>query len=103
MEIMAEGTHTGFLKKITGKRARRKADRTWYNTAAEEVREAAGTQSDTTYIVRRQQTMENWVVLRPTFEVCAREMGYDGGGHRRNAWWRQDALDTQNRENLEEI
>ena len=36
-----EGVHTGFLRKITGKRARRKADGTWVTTKAEVVQEVA--------------------------------------------------------------
>ena len=46
-----EGTHTRFLRKIMGKRARRKADGAWCAPRAEEVREASGTQSATKYIV----------------------------------------------------
>ena len=69
MERTAEGTQSGFLQQIRGKRARRRADRTWFTTAAEEVREAAGTQSVTTYIGRRQGTVVQWVALRPVFEV----------------------------------
>ena len=34
-----------------------------------------------------------WVALRPVFEICAGETGYKGGGHRREAWWRQGAAD----------
>ena len=41
--------------------------------------------------------------LRPIFEVCARETGYDGLGRRRYAWWRQDVAKTQLRETLNEI
>ena len=50
MERTVEGTHTGFLRKILGKQARRKLDRTWFNIKEELVREAAGTQSEMTYI-----------------------------------------------------
>ena len=43
-----------FLSHITGKRAQRKADGRWEMPIAEVVREAAGTQSDMTYICIRQ-------------------------------------------------
>ena len=33
--------------------------------------------------------------LRPIFEVCAKEMGYEGGGKLRNPWWRQEAAEQQ--------
>ena len=57
MDRTVEGTHTGFLIKIMGKRERQKADRTWYTPATEEVREAVGTYPDTNYIGRRQGTV----------------------------------------------
>ena len=48
MERTVEGTHIGFLRKITGKRAWREEERTRSKPAAEEVREAAVTQLDKT-------------------------------------------------------
>ena len=48
MEITVEGTHTGFLIQITRKWERHKVDWTWSTPIADEVREAAGTQSKTT-------------------------------------------------------
>ena len=32
------------------------------------------------YINKRQETVSEWVDLRPIFEVCAKETGYEGGG-----------------------
>ena len=37
----------------------------------------------------------NWVDLQPIFEVFADETGYEGGGHRREAWWRQGEADKK--------
>ena len=70
-----EGTHTGFLRQIMGKQAWRLGDGMWDITEAEVVQEAAGIQSETTYIERRQATVAQRVALRPLFEVCAREKG----------------------------
>ena len=42
MERKEEGTHTGFLRQITGKRARRKAYGKWVTPRAEVVREETG-------------------------------------------------------------
>ena len=67
----------------------------WETPRAEVVWEAAGMQSDMTYIGRRQATMAQWVALRPLFKVCTREKGYKGGGRRRKAWWRQDVTEKQ--------
>ena len=48
-----------------------------------------------TYIGRQQATVSRWVVLRPLFEVCTRETGYEGVGRRREAWWRQNATEKK--------
>ena len=56
-ERTMEGTHTRFLRHITGKRAQRKSDWTWVTPRAELVWKAAGTQSEITYIGRRQGTV----------------------------------------------
>ena len=75
MAKKVEGTHTGFLLLITGKRVRRLGDGTGGSPGAEGVREAAGTQSARIYIEIRQATVEQWVALGPLFEVCARDKG----------------------------
>ena len=67
------------------------------------MREAAGTQLFTTYTRKGHGAVAQWVALRTIFEVFTREMGYRGGGRRRDAWWRQEAPETHIRENLEEI
>ena len=90
-----EGSHTGFLRHITGKQAWRMVDRTCETPGAEIVWEAAGTQSAMTFIGRRQETMAQWVDLWPIFKVCTWEKGYKGGGHTREAWWRQEATEKQ--------
>ena len=78
-------------------------DGTWYTPAAEEVQESVRTQLDTTYIGRRQGEVTQWVALWPTSKLYARETSYEGGGRRRDAWWRQEAPETQLRSTLEEI
>ena len=37
--------------------------------------------------------MSQWVALRPLFEVCARDTGYEGGGRRRKVWWLQEVTE----------
>ena len=39
--------------------------------------------------------MAQWEALRPLFEVCAQEKGYEGGGCRREASRRQEETDKQ--------
>ena len=47
--------------------------------------------------------MEKWVALNRIFGVCAREIGYEGGGRRRDTLGQQDMAKKQIRETLEEI
>ena len=44
--------------------------------------------------------MEKWVALRPLFEVCVVGKEYEGGGNRRDVWWRQEAIEKQLQANL---
>ena len=48
-------------------------------------------------------TVAEWVTLRPIYEICNREMGYEGGGMRRDTWWRKTAAWKQMRATLENI
>ena len=72
MTKRVEGTHTEFLRLITGKRARRLGYGTWETLGTEVVRESAGTQLARIYIEMRQANLAQWVVLRSIFEVCTR-------------------------------
>ena len=79
MERKVEGTQTGFLRNITGKRSLRKADRRWETPRGEVVQEAAGTHSEMNYTWIRKGNVEQWVALLPIFEVCSGEKVYGGG------------------------
>ena len=72
MYKMVEGACARFLQQITEKWARWIKGGTWATLTVEEVRESLGTQFAATYIGRRQETVDKWVVLHPIFEVCAR-------------------------------
>ena len=102
MSKRIEGTHTEFLRMITGKRGKQLGGGTWEAPGVEGIREALGTESDRIYIEQRQATMAQWVSLRPLFEVCTRETGYEGGGRRRKVWWRQEATEKQLQATLED-
>ena len=67
---VVEGTHVVLLRKIKGKRSRRTTYGTWETPAAVEVLRAAGMHMSVTYIGRRKGAVEQWVALRPIFEVC---------------------------------
>ena len=55
--------------------------------AADRVLKKEGIQSLGDYIDRRQETVAEWVALRPILEVCDKETGYEGGGMLRERWW----------------
>ena len=103
MEKKIEGSHKGFLINIMGKRLWRIGGGKWETTGVEVVQKATRMQSTMTYMGRQQETVAQWVELRPISEVCAGEKGYKGGGCRREAWWHQEATETQLRANLEGV
>ena len=47
--------------------------------------------------------MAEWVSLRPIFDVCARETGYEGGERLQVPWWKQVAEHKQNKIMVEAI
>ena len=50
-----------------------------------------GTQNLGEYIDRHQNTVSEWVMLRPIYKVCDKYMGYNRGGRRCEPWWRKTA------------
>ena len=62
---------------------------------AESIQEAAGNWLAMIYKEQRQETVAQGVVLRPSFEVCARDTEYKGGGRRSKVWWCQEATEKQ--------
>ena len=102
MENRIEGIHMEFLRMITDKRTKQLGDDIWKTPGAEVIREAVGTQLARIYKEQWKVTVEQWVALRPLFEVCERETGYEGGGGRRKVWWRQEATEKKLRSNLED-
>ena len=57
----------------------------------------------TKYVDRRQATVAEWVDLRPIFDVCVRETGYEGWGRLQVPWWRKKPADNQLRVMVEAI
>ena len=64
-------------------------------TGTEVYQEEVGTQLAMTYIGRKQANVVQRVALRPIFEVCVVEKGYEGRVSRRELWWRKDAAEKQ--------
>ena len=52
--------------------------------------QAAGTKSLSEYIDKRKAMVVDRVSLWLIFEVCAKELGYVGGGKLQEPWWRQE-------------
>ena len=80
MEQMLEGVHVGLLIKVTKLKGKSSKGGLWWKVAADKVLQGAGKQLLHTYLDRRQAKVAEWVALRPIFEVCARETGYEEGG-----------------------
>ena len=57
--------------------------------------QAALTKALREYIDKRQATGAEWVTLRPIFDACEKETGYEGGGELHAPWWRQEAAEQQ--------
>ena len=70
----------GFLRQVTWMKARRLGDNTWTKEGLERLIQTAGTKPLWEYINKKQAMVVEWVALRPIFEVCAKEKGYEGGG-----------------------
>ena len=87
-----EGVHVGFLRKVKGVKDRRLGDETWKKEEVYRVLQAEGTKPIWEYINKRQAMVAGWVALWPIFEVCAKDMGYEGGGKLCETWWQQAAV-----------
>ena len=81
-----EGVHAGFLRQVMGQKSKRQRDGTWRSVAAAKVTKEAVTQTLKEYIDKRQVTVAEWVALRPIIDICNRDVGYKGGGSRREMW-----------------
>ena len=67
------------------------------------VLQGAGTHPLRTYMYWRQAKVAEWVALRPIFDVCARETGYEEGWRLRVTWWRQAEAEKKLKVTVEEI
>ena len=70
---------------------------------AERLLQATGTNILQGYIERRQAMLAEWVALRPIFEVCVKETGFEDGGRAREQWWCQTAAERQLKTTLKDI
>ena len=64
-----EGLHVGFLRQVTGQKAKRQREGTWRSMAAAEVIKESGTHTLWLYIDKRQATGAKWVVLRAILDI----------------------------------
>ena len=98
LAIMAqrlEVVHMGFLQQVTKSKTKLLRDELWQKSEAKKVLQGVDTQPLQTYLEKRQAIVAEWVVLRPIFDVCARDTGYEGGERLRVPWWRQAAVHKQ--------
>ena len=74
METMSqriEGEHVSFLRQVTHKQAAQRWYGSWRQVPVEEVLQVVGTKTLSTYVVRQQATVADWVATRPIFDMCA--------------------------------
>ena len=90
-----EGLHVGFLRKLTGMKARRLGGETWTKEGPDRVLQVAVTKQLRGCIYKRQEIVAKWVALRPIFDFCAKWMRYEGGGGLQEPWWWQEAAEQQ--------
>ena len=81
------------MRQVTGMKAQRLGHKTWKKEGAYRVIQVALTTHVWEYINRRQAMVAEWVALRPIFEVCAKVIGYEGGGRLRKQWCQQTAAE----------
>ena len=62
-----------------------------------------GTKTLWEYIKRSQAKVAEWVDLRPVFEVCVKETGFEGGGRERKQWSHQTEVERQLKTTPKEI
>ena len=98
-----DGVHVGLLRQVIKLKAKILRDGSWRKATANKVLQRAGTQPIRTYLDRRQATVAEWVALRHTFNVYARETSYKGGGKLQDPWWRKAAADKHLRVTLKYI
>ena len=92
-----------FLRQVVGNMAKRQWYRNFRRVAANSVLKEEGNERLRAYIDKSQTTVMDWVLLIPIYKVCDREVGYEGGGRRRDPWWQQTSARKQLRVTLEEI
>ena len=69
---------------MTGMKYQRLGDKNWRKEGTDRVLQAEGTKPLRKIFNKRQAVVAEWVPLQPIFEVCAKEMGYEGGERLRN-------------------
>ena len=69
----------------------------------EAVLQVVGTQTLSTYVDMQQATVVEWVVIRPIFDICVRETGYERWRRLWVPWWRHKSEENQLRFTVEEI
>ena len=83
-----EGFHIRAAWQMTGLRPEKKPNGSWTYPCLKEVLKAAGLETISHYMDVRQQTLANFIVNRPIFELCAGAVRKRGSPVR-PFWWDQ--------------
>jgi hypothetical protein len=98
-----EGFHIRAAWRMTGNRPKRNVDGSWMYPRSADVLTAAGLKTITHYMDVRQQTVANFIVNQPIYELCA------GAVRKRGSpvqpfWWDQPMdLDTARERGLQPL
>ena len=103
MEQRIEGVCVGFLRQVTKLKGKRLNDGLWRKVSANKVLQEVGKQPLQICLDRRHAIVTEWVALQPIFDVCVRDMGYEGGGKLQVAWLRHESAEKQPKVTAEDI
>ena len=88
-----EGFHLQAARRITGKMPCKNPDGMWTYPLTEDVLEVAGLYTITHYVGVRRQTIANFIVNRPIFELCRGAERKRGTSNRQ--YWGEQPMDLE--------
>ena len=90
MELALSSFLHGATRKLTGRQPRREKDREWQYPSLEGAMEEAGLTDIRTSILRRQNTVAQYIVTRPLLDLCVGARVREGAKVTLRWWWGGD-------------
>ena len=101
MEKALDSFQSRVARKLTGRQPRRGKDGTWYYPLLEGAMKEAGIVRIRTSILRRQNTVTQFIATRPILELCEKANRRPGARLARR-WWEQTGIDWKGAREREE-